>query len=203
MPGLLGQVGIFAKALGTHRARSDALYTVWSGSNDYLQNASSSPLKVVGNVALAIKGLYALGARDFLVPNLPNLGRTPFVQATGASAQFTKLSRDHNALLDTTIAVLARALPNSRFVKVDVYGLGESLIDSGSVITDLPATQYLYTGEGKSPATDCLFLDPTKCIDVPMNQYLPMFLFWDVLHPTTQVHSAIGSLMYQSLSKQR
>jgi phospholipase/lecithinase/hemolysin len=200
VPGLLGQVGLFTQALGGTRARSDALYTVWSGSNDYLQNISGSPLKVVGNVALAIKGLYAVGARDFLVPNLPNLGRTPQIQAAGLGAQFTKLSRDHNALLDLTVTVLQRTLPNARFVKVDVYGLGESLLESGGVIADLPATEYLKPG---SPAKDCLFLDPRNCIDVPLGTYLPTFLFWDVLHPTTHVHAAIGTTMYKALAKQR
>ena len=200
VPGLLGQVGIFTTALNGTRARSDALYTVWSGSNDYLQNISGSPYKVVGNVALAIKGLYAAGARDFLVPNLPNLGRTPQIQAAGLGPQFTKLTREHNALLALTVAVLDRTLPNSRFVQVDVYGLGESLIESGSVITDLPATEYLAPG---SPAKDCLFLNPASCINVPTTSYLPSFLFWDVLHPTTQVHAAIGTSMYKALAKQR
>ncbi len=96
--------------------------------------------------------------------------------------------------------MLDRTLPISRFVQVDVYGLGESLIESGSVITELPATEFLAPG---SPAKDCLFINPASCIDVPMSSYLPFFLFWDVLHPTTQVHSAIGTSMYKALAKQR
>ena len=42
----------------------------------------SKPGEVVINIVKAIQTLYSLGARDFLIPNLPDLGLTPMVQMT-------------------------------------------------------------------------------------------------------------------------
>jgi len=198
VPGLLGQVGLYTNALGGKKANPNALYTVWTGSNDYLQNITGSPYVVVGNIAQAIRTLYALGARDFMVPNLPNLGNTPLINAQGLSVQFTQLSKDHNALLESTLTGLSASLPKARFIRVDVYALGEALISSGLVSADMPAIEYLSPGTG---AADCLFRNPATCVDVTQTGYLPPFLFWDVLHPTTQVHGAIGTAMFVALVK--
>ena len=198
VPGLLGQVDLYTKALKGKKARPNALYTVWTGSNDYLQGITGDPYTVVGNVAQAIRVLYASGARDFMVPNLPNLGRTPLVLSQGQGPAFTQLTKAHNNLLEATLTSLSASLPKARIVRVDVYALGEALVDSGVVSADVPAIEFLAPGTG---AVSCLFVNPAACIDVPQTGALPPFLFWDVLHPTTQVHGAIGTAMMQALTK--
>src|SRR5690606_37617763 len=60
VPGLLGQVNMFASALNGKRAPK-ALYVVWSGSNDYLQGLVDGPHTSVGNVVQALRTLYAAG----------------------------------------------------------------------------------------------------------------------------------------------
>jgi phospholipase/lecithinase/hemolysin len=198
VPGLLGQVDLYTKALNGKKARPNALYTVWTGSNDYLQGITGDPYTVVGNVAQAIRVLYASGARDFMVPNLPNLGRTPLILQQNQGAAFTQLTKAHNDLLEATLTSLSSSLPKARIVRVDVYALGEALLDSGVVSADVPAVEFLAPNTG---AVSCLFTNPAACIDVPMTGALPPFLFWDVLHPTTQVHGAIGTAMMKALTK--
>lgn len=54
-------------------ADSDALYVVWAGGNDFLQNdppGTFNPETSVENVINSILGLSAAGAMDFLIPNL-------------------------------------------------------------------------------------------------------------------------------------
>ncbi|MDB5892958.1 MAG: hypothetical protein JWQ88_489 [Rhodoferax sp.] len=198
VPGLLGQVDLYTKALKGKKARPNALYTVWTGSNDYLQGITGDPYTVVGNVAQAIRVLYASGARDFMVPNLPNLGRTPLVLTQGQGPAFTQLTKAHNSLLEATLTSLSASLPKARIVRVDVYALGEALLEGGVVSADVPAIEFLAPGTG---AVSCLFVNPRACIDVPQTGALPPFLFWDVLHPTTQVHGAIGTAMFKALTK--
>ncbi len=195
VPGLVGQVGLYTTALGSKKSKPNALFVVWSGSNDYLQNITHDPYVVVGHVTRSIRALYDSGARDFLVPNLPDMGGTPFVKAQGASAQFTLLAKTHNALLASSLNSLA-SLPGIKIVKVDVFALGVTLVNSGLVNADVPALAFLSPGTG---AVDCLFRNPSTCVDVVQTGFLAPFLYWDALHPTTQVHGVIGTAMYGAL----
>ena len=197
VPGLMGQVGLYTNALEGKKPKSNALFVVWSGSNDYLQNITHDPYLVVGNVTRSIRALYDTGARDFLVPNLPDLGGTPLVKAQGASALFTQLVTTHNALLATSMQSLA-SLPGIKIATVDVFALGSTLVNSGLVNADVPALAFLSPGTG---AVDCLFRNPSTCVNVVQTGFLPPFLYWDVLHPTTQVHGVIGTAMYRALHK--
>ena len=198
VPGLLGQVGLYTAALAGKKSNAQALYVVWSGSNDYLQNLGSDPYAVVGNIATSIRSLYATGARDFLVPNLPDLGGTPLVKAQGGAVPFTALSKGHNALLASTLGTLSSILPGVKIMPVNVFALGEALVNGGLVNTDVPALAFLSPNTG---AVDCLFRQPSTCVDVPQAGFVAPFLYWDVLHPTTQVHGLIGTAMYSALLK--
>lgn len=197
VPGLVGQVGLYTTALRGKKSKPNALYVVWSGSNDYLQNITLEPYEVVGNVTKSIRALYDTGARQFLVPNLPDMGVIPFVKAQGASAQFTLLAKTHNAYLASSLNAL-RSLPGIKFFTVDVFTLGETLINSGLVIADVPALAFL---SPDTRAVDCLVTNPYLCVDVVQTGFLPPYLYWDVMHPTTQVHGVIGTAMYGALLK--
>ena len=197
VPGLVGQVGLYTTALGRNKSRPNALYVVWSGSNDYLQNLTHDPSVVVNNIANSIRAIYNTGAHDFLVPNLPDLGGTPLVKAQGESAKFTLLTKSHNALLASALDSLEK-LPGIKIVRLDVFALGESVLKAGLVNADVPALAFLSPSTG---AVDCLFRNPVTCVDVPQGGFLAPFLYWDVLHPTTQMHSIIGTAMYSALLK--
>jgi len=192
VPGLIGQVSLFADAAKLKTPRQRALYTVWTGSNDYALQIASSPQSVIANITFAIESLYALGARDFLIPNLPDLGLTPFAVSKGLGPQLTQLTRLHNSLLKQAIEGLAAKYPAARFMQVNVFALGQVLVASGLVLTSPPALDYLKPGIG---ASSCLFTNPATCPDVNLAAPLPPFLFWDIMHPTTQVHSVIGLAM--------
>ena len=196
VPGLVGQVGLYTTALAGRKSRRDALFVVWSGSNDYLQNITHDPNVVVGNIATSIRSLYATGARYFLVPNLPDLGDAPLVKAQGGAAQFTALSKSHNALLASRLSTLSSSLPGVKIVRLDVLALGQVLMSGGLINSEVPALAYLSPG---TRAEDCLFRDPTPCVDVTQFGFIAPFLYWDVLHPTTLVHGVIGTAMYEAL----
>lgn len=198
VPGLLGQVDMFLAGRGAGRAVTDALYVVWSGANDYIAGLTSSPETVVGNIVSAIQLLHADGARDFLVPNLPDIGSSPLIQARGpaTASYFTEVTQAHNVALAHALVGLAASLPNTRIVQLDVYGVVRSLALSGTIVASPPQLAVV----AQMVAVDCLFLNPATCIDVDLHAPVPRpFLFWDVLHPTTHVHHAIGAAMFSAL----
>jgi phospholipase/lecithinase/hemolysin len=75
--GLQAQINAFTslKAAGLP-ADSNALYTVLAGGNDFI-SGSIDPSGSVKNVSKAVTDLYNAGARNILVGNLPDLGKTP------------------------------------------------------------------------------------------------------------------------------
>ncbi|KQP21541.1 SGNH/GDSL hydrolase family protein [Pseudorhodoferax sp. Leaf267] len=208
---LQSQVEQFKSALPGGKASKQALYVVWSGANDYLQGLSVDPDAVTNNVLKAITDLYDVGARDFLVPNLANLGGTPFVLGQGgpaAGAAATQLTKGHNALLKAKLAALRSQRRDIRIVEVDVFKLGETVVATGLVWASVPAVDYLEpVAEGQIPTSMCLFVPPTStthlCPDVRQSGIMPPFMFWDAMHPTTQVHGVLGTAMFGALLLQR
>jgi phospholipase/lecithinase/hemolysin len=60
---------------------NDTLFTVWAGANDFLYPDDPDPIttaeNVVENIGSALSMLESSGAKNILVPNLPDIGLTP------------------------------------------------------------------------------------------------------------------------------
>jgi outer membrane lipase/esterase len=175
------------------------LFIVFAGANDGLraltQAATTPPAQVPALVQASITSaitstvdsmgrLIASGASQIVVPNLPDLGRTPSAISQGAAAQglATTYTQNFNAALAD---VLAKQGQTVRIVPFDVAAVFNDLITNPS--------RY-----GLSNVTQA-------CVNVPscvtgstaaQNQ----FLFWDTVHPTGGVHAALGAMMAQVLS---
>jgi phospholipase/lecithinase/hemolysin len=192
LPGLNGQVELFSAALRGRKPPRRALYAIFSGANDYLGASAAEPpvpSVIVGNIINAIQKLYALGARDVMVLNLPNLGMIPLVPAE-LKGPLLQLTIGHNALLEQALTALAGSLPDLRLIPVDVFTFTNNLAaQEGAVLT--PALPF--------PLSHCLFFNPASCTDVPTFAVDPKFFFWDAEHPTTATHAALGAFLYSRL----
>ena len=195
VPGLLTQVETFGARLQGKKAHTHALFTIWSGANDYLFYGATDVSPVVANIVRAIETLHSFGARNFLVPNLPDLGLTPLSQARSAGPFHSFLTLAHNAELSEALDGLAARLPDARIMRVDVHTLMHDLLRAGSIAAMPPATELLAPGSG---ASDCLLRDPSACPDVKLSTSLPPLMFWDALHPTTYAHELVGQAMFDS-----
>jgi phospholipase/lecithinase/hemolysin len=195
VPGLLGQVEEFRFSLQGKKPRPRALYSVWTGANDYISDPTADPVVVVGNITMAIERLHALGARTVIVLNLPDLGLLPLVQVQGLGPLFTQLTGAHNALLAQSLDGLAARLARVRIVRIDIFGLTQAFLASGSAIVFPPALEVLAPG-----ASFCLFTDPSTCPDVSLDLTLPFF-FWDAEHPTTFIHEVLAQEMFDTLAQ--
>ncbi len=181
--GMQAQVGMFAAALGGGAADANALYGVWGGPNDYFE-AGLTPPESVANLMTIVSDLYALGARNFFLPNLPDLGLTAEFVGTPLQAQMTFVSQTFNSLLDTEVMTLGLSLPDASIVTFDTFNFLRDVVTS-------PADFGF-----SNVAEACL--DNLACVLDPTVQ--DTYLFWDGVHPTTAAHAQLGLAFAQAVA---
>ena len=176
---------------------ANALYTVWSGSNDLLHLLGSADLaqleasgalatdiaQSVQNEITMVQDLVAGGAQTVLVADVPDLAKLPGVVAGGATetANAGLLATTFNTDL---VAALATTDFGTAAVKlVDVYGLIENAAIGLDGLTNV--TQSVYPVDGPVVSTDPAVQD--------------QYLFFDGLHPTATGHEAIADLAAAAL----
>jgi phospholipase/lecithinase/hemolysin len=184
-PGLLAQIETFAASGGP--ADPEALYVVWAGANDFLEDASDPEATIttaVDNIATAVSTLATLGAHTVVVPNLPALGRTPDARESGDPlliAGATLLSIAFNRTLAPTLDRLEATL-GIDLIALDVFALFRAVIADPAAV-------------GLTNVTDrCLSADLTTVCDTP-----EQYLFWDGRHPTTAAHAILADAAFAAV----
>nr|WP_294556093.1 SGNH/GDSL hydrolase family protein [uncultured Rhodopila sp.] len=181
VPSLLQQINMFNSVHGSS-APSTALYSVWIGANDLgnILAGSSTPVSDAEGAAAvetaAISTLAAEGAKNFVVPLVPNLGLTPESTAAGGAA--TALSQVYDATLATGLQNLA-ATDGISVTIVDTYSLLDGAIADPSGYGFADVTDPCYTGPYTGGGSVCT--NPGG------------YLFWDGLHPTAAGHAIIAA----------
>ncbi len=186
VPTLTQQIGMFLATVGGITP-SSALYSVWIGSNDVLNilnSGTTGPTALTEAQAAAqsaatdIGTLVTGGARNILVPLVPDLGVTPAAIAAGAGAAGTLLAQTYNVALEADIGGLG-SVPGLDFTYLDAFSLiDEAVADPGAFgFTNVTAPCYVgpFTGGGSVCA------DPN------------LYLFWDMDHPTAAAHAGIAA----------
>lgn len=180
VPSLLAQVESFTRNHST--SNSKALYIVWAGANDYLQGITK-PEMPVGNITQALTTLNRVGAKRFLVANLPDLGQIPATRSSTSSEQLSTLTKDHNQALRRSLKVLNQKNPDLQIVVLDV--------------------NLLYQRAIANPAEFGFASATTACLSGSRACHNPdQFLFWDDIHPTTAAHRIIGEKAYSRLAEE-
>lgn len=172
-----------------------ALYTVWIGSNDVADAfealltgatpgyASSLLLQSANDLLAVISDLVGAGAEELLIPNVPNLGLVPDVQALlpvfpGAQALATELSQVFNGMVDEGLA----------FISADITRL-----DTFQFLTDMvmDPTQFgLPASTNVAEACFSGFVGVPGVVCPNPDEYV----FWDKIHPSSVTHQVLGSV---------
>ncbi len=165
-------------------ADPQALYIVSGGANDLFEMAAAmAPVEnvtpVVSGILLAVNELGSEGALYFLVPNLPDLGRSPrgMMLDTAAQALLTSYTTAFNDLLETGLSRLEIDLGIIAF-RMDMAQTINAIFDNPSASGFTNVTDPCLTGESLSGGTPCT--DPD------------VHLFWDSFRPTASGHAAIA-----------
>jgi len=183
IPGVLAQVGLFTQGLQANKQTADpnALYTIWGGANDYLFGNVTDPNQIVKNISDSVTLLAQAGAKNIVVFNLPDLGKTPDASANGISSQLTALSTSYNTLLATTLGNLS-LIPGVNIIPVDINSLFNQLITSPGEFGFTNVTTPCVIGDLNSISAGTF----TVCNNP--NDYL----FYDAVHPTTNAQKLIA-----------
>jgi phospholipase/lecithinase/hemolysin len=155
------------------------LFVVWGGPNDFfLSPTPATAAQAVTNLTNEIVALEGVGARNFLVPNMPDLSITPYGRSLTPEQQLglQQLSLGFDGGLAQALAGLRAAPPPGG---VDIVGF-DTLGALNAIVSDPSAF-------GLSNVTDPCFNGASVCTDP--NQYL----FWDSVHPTAHVHDILGT----------
>jgi phospholipase/lecithinase/hemolysin len=178
---------------------TNTLFTVWSGANDFIDNAlangtsyaswEATATAAVSHIARAVSMLSDGGARYVLVLNLPDLSQLPAVETNAEFAAARSLIRDlasgFNTELASALSGLESQNPNLRLRLLDDFTLLDEFIANPS--------SYGFTVV-TNDALDALG-DPA--FDGPGADYL----FWDVIHPTTKAHKLLSQFVDTALSE--
>ncbi len=178
VPGLLAQLKSFTATNSS--ADPNALYIVWAGANDYLGGGTDSTTPV-NNLAIAVKSLSAVGAKNILVVNLPDLGKLPGTRTSQRSDSLNNLTNKHNSGLAASLKSLRQQLSSDiNITYLDVHSLFNQVINTPE--------KFGFT----NVTNPCL---SKGSICKHPNQYL----FWDGIHPTTAAHKLFVELAFSAL----
>ncbi len=177
--GMTAQMANYSAALGGPNADPGALYFVWGGANDLRDFGAAGALPAITNLGTIVGQLYALGARHFMLPNLPDLGLTPEALANGApfAAGATFLSEQFNIGLAQTYAGMFAGMPGASYISFD------TMLAQRALVTGSP-------GNGFANVTDNCLTPPSTVCATP-----DTYLYWDTIHPTGAAHQVLGNQM--------
>ena len=178
LPGLDQQVKTFTTTNPT--ADPNGLYVVWAGANDYLGGGVLNPQQPVSNLQKAVTSLASVGAKNFLVANLPNLGELPGTRNNPNATGLNTLTTFHNSGLNATLSGLKQT------------GLNIIPLDVNSIFGQAIATPQKF---GFTNVTDPCLNSQTFASCAKEDEYL----FWDQLHPTKRTHSIIAQAAFAAV----
>jgi phospholipase/lecithinase/hemolysin len=177
-----------------------ALYTVWAGSNDVLDVANSTETpaqqqasiqQAVSNEAGFISGLVAHGAKNLVVMDVPDLGKTPYETARPASdATSSALAQTYNADLGAALQQIM-ASGSASIDYVNTFGLLDTAIANPGAYGLTNVTQPVWTGN---------LTDSHSGVFNATGAAQGGYLFFDDLHPTATGHSLLASAVTQTLT---
>jgi phospholipase/lecithinase/hemolysin len=181
------QVQRFLADVSGH-APSSALYVIWIGANDFddalvamQTNPAEAPV-ILDAAVRAIAGnvytLWAAGARNFMILNLPDPTFAPVVRALPAQLQaiVRQAGAMYNEAIHGALAQLS-ALPGLRLDPFDVNAVfGEIVATHGD-------------DELSNVTEPCLSFGVTVHA---VCKHPSRYLFWDAAHPTTAGHRLIA-----------
>ena len=164
---------------------ADALFVIWGGANDILINPSIETASSAAiNIGTVIDALYGAGARQFLVPNLPDVGLTPGADGSPAASLLTQ---SFNLELAGQLATRA-GLPGMQLTPFDAFALFNAIVMNPALYGLTNIDDACVQGNVLSAVRVCGLDDEAG------------YLFWDDAHPTTVGHKVLGGGFAEAIS---
>lgn len=180
--GVLSQIGFFQADLAGAAADANALYFLWAGPNDFEFHGFSAATAqtVIQNLSASVISLYGMGARNFLMPGLPDMGAIPQGIASGNAALLQQFSFGFNQGLYGAIEQL-RAMPGAHITYFDTFATQHALMANAGNYGISNTSEACFKGFVNEPGSTCA--DPSA------------YMYWDRTHPSAITHQVLGQGM--------
>ncbi|MEO8387393.1 SGNH/GDSL hydrolase family protein [Polaromonas sp.] len=172
-------------------------FLIWLGANDIM--AERSPSSVAEEVVIGVRTLLAAGAKRIVVLNLPDISRAPMYQKgmRSGGAKVRVLVDEFNAKLKTDLGAIQLGLSTGQDVRlIDVFALFNEVLDNplkhGFTETYNSCLEVLVDS---AAAYGLNWPKRPTCRDVNGVG----FVFWDLVHPTTQIHQLIATAVWNQI----
>ncbi|MFN3407651.1 MAG: SGNH/GDSL hydrolase family protein [Limisphaerales bacterium] len=190
-----------------------ALFVVWVNNADfvgmtfdnsppYTSNATTMTFwtnrmnQSLANHSNIIQTLYQKGARTLLMPNVVDLGFTPYFNGTAAGSRAFLRQRivDYNAAFAALLQQRQATLPGLVIRSPDLFTLLDRMVTNAAAYG---LTNALAGGIMVDALTDPAFAN--KSLNGPGTNHL----FWDYLNPGAKAAAVIADLAHQTLTPTR
>ncbi|MBD2209951.1 SGNH/GDSL hydrolase family protein [Nostoc linckia FACHB-104] len=183
LPGLQQQIDSYISR--KQHSQPNALYIIWAGAADYAPFVNGIPqysdtITTIANISTAIQNLIASGARNILLVNVIDIGKTPLapeVNQITNSHLVSQLVEKHNA-----------SLQEIAYTFEDKINL--MLFDVKSVVDDAIAHPQKFG-----------FTNTTQASSLVESSNPDEYVFWDQVHFTTKTNKLIADAALAILSK--
>lgn len=167
------------------------LVLLWGGANNFffsgqtliLEDFEGAGNRAARNMADNIGLLIENGAKNIVVINLPDIGKTPaYLYNEEGAANATLFTNSFNDRLAADMADIKSDNPDILITEVDAYGLFNAIMEDPLAY-------------GFWDTTDQLIFALSIGTTVPSDKYL----FYDDVHPTTAGHKVIADAVYAAI----
>jgi phospholipase/lecithinase/hemolysin len=178
VPSMPTQIADYISSLSGGKASPGALFILWGGANDFF-DGQTDPSVPAQNIANELTTLIGAGAKNFLIPNLPDLAETPYgIANPSLQPGLLALSAGFDYYLSADLAQVEAVNPGVRITLLDTFNLFQQVQANPS--------QF-----GLTNVTDMAILNPSAA---------SRYLFWDDVHPTTVGHGLIANAAFDALT---
>lgn len=134
------------------RDRSQTLFIIWVGSNDYMQgakNVDTLTTNVVGNIKYVVENLIYYGGTNFLIINLPDISISPYSKEKNMGGNLSALVEAHNQKLNEVVTELNNSYKNTTIRLYDSHKL------MADALSDIDAANKKYNTNIKNITESC------------------------------------------------
>lgn len=207
----------------TFKQSPSTLFIIWIGGNDYL-NGASDPFgaytsSIINKLESDIETLIYHEAKQFLIPNLPDLSKTPYSIEMKNTQNVKQLVMEHNAKLKVLVAKLARVYPDIKIKYYDVMPIFDQLLTNTNEInkkyhTNITnTTGHCWEGGYTNIDKDLSFFNNPDIGEAQLVSKAhsigaqecndpDSYIYWDRVHPTRPVHNIIGTIITDYLKNE-
>ncbi len=190
----------------THHDKADnaSLYVIWMGSNNYLgvpEDVDAAVDAVILGIKHDMQRLIARGAKQFLIMNVPDLGKIPAARDFDAVALLTELSLRHNAVLKETIAEMGREDSSLQLFYFDVRSSLDEILETPAHFGFTNTTDTCYEEMVNNPSEKSILRMVSRVKARTSVDACTGYVFFDPVHPSGPIHAILAERVKNMLDE--